>query len=679
MSLLAGSVIAKFQSDLAGLKSGISEAQGALGGLKSKAQSMGESIKSSFDGFMNAAKIAGAVATGAFTLFAKSSMDLKAETDKAIISLDIIAERFKQNGKLAGELAVSLGKDLRIGTGAAADALQNLIKSGLNLDQASDLLKRFTNEAMTGKSESISLADAVKNLSFAYATNNSALGNLSGISENWSNITEKGKGVLTAWNGKANESAGITEELAGQIKAYEAELKKQGKTLSASDDEMAKYVGLLQLTNLTQGSAARFQGTYTDNLAIMTNKVNDVKLALGTLLQNALNPLVIWFTNSGILEYLERFIVVLGNIGSNIVAFATGAAYAREELAEALTFFTGDNWATANTIAIIIEQIVTAFKALGDWIVANQELVIAFLQGLAIALGALVIIGTIIGLINLLLNPITLIVLAVAALYTAWSTNFLGIQDITTAVFNFIMEIVNWFVALWRANWDNIKLIFQVVINFIQAQANAFRQFWATWGDLITAIARTAWELIKGAIQLAVTLIIGILTAFIALITGDWSAFWQAIKNTTQNAWNIIVNMFNAAKSAISDAMNALYNIVVGKLEEIWNKAKEIAGKIKDALSQISPFHKSSPSLVEYVQMGTGIIADTYKGLENTIAGMDFKSHLMTMVDGMQFNASVEPAGARVVQQNINATLTDGLDVQTFAEQLAFKYRNENI
>ena len=40
-------------------------------------------------------------------------------------------------------------------------------------------MRRFTNEAITGKSSNISLgADAVKNLSFAYATGNSALGNM---------------------------------------------------------------------------------------------------------------------------------------------------------------------------------------------------------------------------------------------------------------------------------------------------------------------------------------------------------------------------------------------------------------------------------------------------------------------------------------------------------------------
>ena len=650
MSLLAGSVVAKFQADLQGLKSGVAEAQTSISGLKDKASQMGESVKASFDSFMNAAKIAGAVAAGAFTLFAKSSMDLKAETDKAIISLDIIAERFKQNGKQAGELAVTLGKDLRIGTGAAADAMQNLIKSGLNIDQASDLLKRFTNEAMTGKSESISLADAVKNLSFAYATGNSALGNMSGISENWSNITEKGKAVLEGWNGTANESKGITVELAGQIKQYEASLKAQGKTLSSSDDEMAKYVGLLQLTNLTQGSAARFQGTFTDNIALMTNKVNDVKLALGGLLQSALNPLVQWFTNSGILEFATRFTTAMGGVGDIIKAIIAGTQD-QSELEEFFSLFTnGEFNSTTTMLADTFTWLVNAFKSLGDWIAANKELVLTFLKGLAIALGALLVIGTIIGLLNMLFNPITLIVLAVAALFTAWQTNFWGIRDLVDGVVIFIQGLFTQFVAWWQANQE--------------------------W---ILQIARGVWEIIQGVFKVAFALIGGLLKVFGQVMMGDWKGALETVKATAQSVWEGIKQIISGVLDVIIGNIKRFAGDMIGQLEGLWNKAKEIGANIKDALSQISPFHHNSPSLVEYVQMGTGVIKDTYAGLENSLAGMDFKSHLMTMVDGMQFTPAVDVAGARIINQNINATLTDGLDVQTLAEELAFKYRNENL
>lgn len=650
MALNAGAVIAKFKADLTNLKDGINNAKNAFGDLKSRVSNLNDS----FTGFMNTAKIIGAVGVGAFTLFAKSAIDLKSETDKANISLEIMAERFGHNAKEAKKLADSLGRELRIGTGAASEGMQNLIKSGLTLEQSADLMRRFTNEAMTGKSESISLADAVKNLSFAYATNNSALGNMSGVSENWSDITEKGKKVLEGWNGTANKTLGITPQLADQIKAYEDSLKKSGKTLTASDDEMAKYVGLLQLTNLTMGSSEKFQGTYTDNVAKMNLKIIELKLALGTLLQNALNPLVQWFTNSGIIDRMTAFIEMMGKLGTAIVGLFQGKD-TTAQIQSLIQAFTGADPSTAKAIADAIAWFVAQLKILGEWIVANKELVITFLQGLAIALGALIIIGTIIGLLNMLFNPITLIILAVAALFTAWKTNFLGIRDLVDGVVTFLSGLFQNF-----ANW------------FKENQ------------DWIMQIAKGAWEIITGIFKLAFTLIGGALKVFGQLLTGDWKGALETVKQTAKSAWDAVKQIITGILDVIIGNIKRFAGDMIGQLEALWNKAKEIAGKIKDALSQISPFHKSSPSLVEYVQMGTGIIEDTYRKLSDNLSGFDFKSGLMSLT-GADLAKSLTGAvagassGGATVNQNITMNVQDRTDAEFINDRLAFMYRNNNL
>lgn len=650
MAFNAGAVIAKFKSDLTELKSGIGEAKTMMNSLKGVGKSVGDNIKSSFTDFMNTAKIVGAVGVGAFTLFAKSAVDLKSETDKANISLEIMAERFGQNTKKAKQMADTLGKELRIGTGAASEGLQNLIKSGLNLDQASDLMKRFTNEAMTGKSESISLADAVKNLTFAYATNNSALGNMSGVSENWSDITEKGKKVLEGWNGTANKTLGITPELVTQIKAYEKSLKEQGKTLTASDDEMAKYVGLLQLTNLTAGSSAKFQGTYTDNLAQMGLKITEVKLALGTLLQNALNPLVQWFTNSGILDNMTRFINILGNLGAYIGDLLAGRDVSAE-LQEAFSFFTGGNMEQAKALADAFQWLVDAFKKIGTWIAENKELVLTFLTGLAVALGALLIIGTIIGLLNMLFNPITLIILAVGALFVAWQNNFLGIRDITDAIIAFVMAIFE-----------------------------ALKKFWEDWGGVITSFFTNLWSVIKGIWQVATALLMAIIGVFIGLLTGDWKKAGEVLKNAAKQAWDGIVNIFSGAFGMIMDGLHAFIKGFTDKLDGLFNKVREIGGKIKDALQQLNPFHKSSPSLVQYVQMGTSQILDMYKGLANNLSGIDLRSGIMGLTGAdLASQLSVVGQGGAGVTQNITMNVQDRNDAEFINERLAFMYRNSNL
>lgn len=652
MAFNAGAVIAKFKSDLTDLKNGIGEAKSMMNSLKGVGKSVGDNIKSSFTDFMNTAKIVGAVGVGAFTLFAKSAIDLKSETDKANISLEIMAERFGHNAKEAKKLADSLGKELRIGTGSASEGLQNLIKSGLTLDQSADLMRRFTNEAMTGKSESISLADAVKNLTFAYATNNSALGNMSGVSENWSDITEKGKKILAGWNGEANKSAGITPELAKQIKAYEQSLKDQGKTLSASDDEMAKYIGLLQLTNLTAGSSAKFQGTYTDNLAMMGLKITEVKLALGTLLQDALNPLVLWFTNSGILDNIERFIVILGNLGTYIGDLLAGRDVSAE-LQEAFSFFTGGNMEQAKVLADGFQWLVEAFKKLGAWIAENKELILTFLTGLGIALGALLIIGTIIGLLNLLFNPITLIIVAVGLLFVAWKNNFLGIRDIVDSVIAFVMAI-----------FESLK------------------KFWEDWGGVITSFFTNLWSVIKGIWQVATALLMGIIGVFIGLLTGDWKKAGDVLQKAGKQAWDGIVNIFTGAFGLIMDGLHAFIKNFTDKLDGLFNKVREIGGNIKEALMQLNPFHKNSPSLVQYVEMGTARILDTYRGLASDLNGIDLRSGIMGLT-GADIASQLAVAGAGQggagVTQNITMNVNDRNDAEFINERLAFMYRNSNL
>lgn len=225
--------------------------------------------------------------------FFQQSVDAATDFAKSMTTLEIIAPRFNVAADKAKEAAAELGKELRIGVGPAAESIQNLLKSGLNLDQSKDLLRRFTNEAITGKASTISLAQAVQNLSFAYTTQNSALGNLSGISENFQDIIDKGREAL----------------------------KKQGVPLRKITDDMAKYRGMIDLTNLTMGSAEKFVGSYTDKQAQLGLQLDEVRLKLGEYLLPVLTKLTEAFSGfvegvaskgSLIKEEFEGFITKVG-------------------------------------------------------------------------------------------------------------------------------------------------------------------------------------------------------------------------------------------------------------------------------------------------------------------------------------------------------------------------------
>ena len=189
MAFDIGSVVDHIKADVTDFEKGINSVKKQTANLSSSFMSASKT----------AAVFAGVIGTAGavgLTAFLKDASEEANNFSKSMTTLEIISGRFGVKAEDAKKAAKDLGSELRIGTGGAAEALQNLLKTGLNLDQSKELLKRFTNEAMTGKAPTLSLGQAVQNLSFAYATNNSAIGNLSGINENFSDIKEKGRQSL---------------------------------------------------------------------------------------------------------------------------------------------------------------------------------------------------------------------------------------------------------------------------------------------------------------------------------------------------------------------------------------------------------------------------------------------------------------------------------------------------
>lgn len=354
MAFDIGSVIAKVDADVSGFKSGMKQVNDTVEQSKSKIASFGDTM-GKFGKTLSIAGAAASVAAIPVSMFFKSASEEAMNLEKNLTTLDIIAGRFGVSGNKAKDAAQSLGKELRIGVGAAANGLQNLLKAGLNLEQATDLMKRFTNEAITGKSNSITLAQAVENLTFAYTTNNSAIGNLSGINENFVNIIEKGREALI----------------------------KEGVAANTITDDMAKYKGMIDLTNLTMGSSERFHGTLIDKQAELSQKITDLKVSLGELinpyltkLTDMLIALIGWFSGlsekqkmvivviGGLIVILGPLLIFLGLVASGISALITVAT----ALGAVLTFL------AANPIVLIIAAI-AALIAIGVLLYKNWDFV----------------------------------------------------------------------------------------------------------------------------------------------------------------------------------------------------------------------------------------------------------------------------------------------------------------
>lgn len=505
------------------------------------AVSKANSLTTSFVGAAKqAAALSGAVtvaATAATGMVFGDAINSAANYEKSMISLEVISERFGVSAEEAKAAAVELGKELRIGTAPAAESLQHLLKNGLNLDEARGLLQRFTNEAITGKSSTISLSHAVENLSFAYATNNSALGNLSGVSENFEDIVNQGREALIA----------------------------EGVAVEDITDEMAKYRGMIDLTNLTLGASERFQGSYIDNMAILENKIEEAKVALGQKLMPIMN----------------EFLKVLTPLADNLITFVENFDFDAAQ-ADVERFYND------------------YLKPFVDYVVEHKNAFIAAIAGMAVAFSAFAIIGAV----SALFNPLTLSLLAIGAaiafLAVAWEENWGGIRDTVEQFWKLIkpvwqeMQVLlgEYLVktlaevkAAWEESWskisDSVEEFWEYMEPVTEVIKKVLQESLAETMEEIEAAFAEAWphiqELIKQSMPIiqAIGIAVGVyLFGMFLFLIGAVNAFIKVLPH--------LVRVFSGTVQMISGWLDVLVGIFQLDMEKIQKGTEKVFNGLKD-------------------------------------------------------------------------------------------------
>jgi hypothetical protein len=481
-----GELQAKITVDTSDLDKGLDH-------LNQKTESFGQKLKQHIGtGVQQLTQLTltvGALGT-AFTLaFAKSSIDAAADLEKTLTTLSIVAPRFGVSAEEARASAERLGRELRIGTGPAAEALQNLLKSGLNLEQATDLMKRFANEAITGKSNSISLADAVTNLSFAYTTSNSALGNLSGVSENFSDITERGRKSLI----------------------------EQGMAADSVTDEMAKYQGMIELTNLTLGSSEKFTGSYIDKQAILAQKLQDIKIAVGQKLMPIMTKL-----SDLLIKLAEKALPVITK--------------AFEDLEKTVT------------------KVVQGATDIYNELFKNQEEFNEFAKTVAVLTLAVTGLAVAFGILTSPLFLVTATILGLSLLLTKLGISIEDVGKMFALVFNIIKLVVLVFVEFVEAGFEAIKnSIISVLENVKSIIENAFTIAKNLVGGIID-LMKGDWEGFKEKLGIVFTSIKDLLVDAFELA----SAPIKVVIDTILGMINGIFDKIGKVKKTFENVMNTL-------------------------------------------------------------------------------------------------------------------------
>jgi len=193
-----------------------------------------------------------AVLNGAFNTV-KKSVGVANDFEASIAGLSRLSERFGYSAQEATAGAKSLAEDGLVTVSTAASGLQKLLTAGVGLPEAIALMQGYKDQAAFGKSSTIDFDTAVGNLAESFYTENSAIGNLSGQTENWTQILEYGAGVLG----------------------------KNVSQLTAKERIQAKLIGQQRLNNLVEGDAGVLADTNAGKQARLNQTLLEIETTIG--------------------------------------------------------------------------------------------------------------------------------------------------------------------------------------------------------------------------------------------------------------------------------------------------------------------------------------------------------------------------------------------------------------
>lgn len=316
-------------------------------------------------------------------------------------------------------------------------AFGEIIKSGVtDIGQVSNLVSDYVEAAASGRSAGVSLSDAITNLSFAFRTNNSQLGNLSGVQENFSDIIADGTSKL--------------KQYYISIGDLDSAMRMDEGVLTDQEKIQAKLLGTDKAVKDTRGSWDKLAESGALSSAIVEQEVIKLEQTLGKILSPAVANVIIKFTD--FLIKLDEFISKNGNL----VLVFTGIALG----------FTGIVSVISGIMAIL-PALTFAFTALGGPAVLG--FLANVLAGLQLAFGALVGgqgIGGVISALGLIMGPVGWVIAGITALTAGiiWAYQNVGwFRDLVNNAFKEIANRITWATTLGHSA---IKDISNFIKNF---------------------------------------------------------------------------------------------------------------------------------------------------------------------------------------------------------------------
>lgn len=205
-------------------------------------------------------------------------------------------------------------------------------------------------------------------------------------------------------------------------------------------------------------------------------------------------------------------------------------------------------------------------------------------------------------------------------------------NSLKEAIGGAIQGIIGWFQQLL----GSVMTTLQPIMPILQVLGQVFNQVFGT--VIMTVISQViiafqalwagiqiAAQLIGLAIQILVQTVVGLFTAFIQFITGDFGGAWLTLKNmvvqNTTAIWNTLVNIWGIITGFLSGALNTILGIFGTSWQQIW---ATVSSKVSQIWSTItSRFSALVGSIAGFVgQWVARILVGMAQMVAHAVSGM---------------------------------------------------------
>jgi TP901 family phage tail tape measure protein len=561
----SASEVAIAQEGLASLGMTTNEILGAMPGVIAAAEASGSDMAQTAEVMASTLNIFGMEASKASYV-----ADVLAQTaNQSAADITDMQYALKYAGPPAAALGVSL-EELSASIGIMTDAGMGGENAGTTLRAAMlSLLNPSEKNAKLMNSLGIAVTDAS--------------GNFVGLAPLIENLQTSMAGMTDTQKAANLASIVGTEAVSGMLSlmsAGPAEINKMSEALRNSGGASAEAAAKMK-DNL-KGTIDELQGSF-----------ETLMITMGTALTPAIEKVV------GVIQgLLDKFNALPQGVQTTIAVIA-GIATVFALIAGPVLMFIG-----------MLPQIALGFASLAAGFAKIGPIISAFATGpIGIAIAAIV---ALVAIFVIAYNKIgwfrDMVNTAWEAIKSAFSTALEFIRGIVESVIGAVVSFAGDQLAKFKAFWDengsaimklvqyNFKKIEIVIVTVMGVIQTIFQTVWPA----ISGIVKIAWALIKSIIDTAINAVLGIISATMKLMQGDWKGAWETIKKTAETIMKNIIKYFKDIDLVQigKDMIQGLINGIGSMAKNVGNKVKELAKMIPDGIKSFLDIR--SPSKVTF-------------------------------------------------------------------------------